>query len=294
MLNVSAEKIRKSVQRMVSSKPALRTPLAHFGTITDFRLNNSVVFTPFNECRARYPEVLSSVVLGIIKKEKMYGSAPFTIGISGPRNASKSYTGTALVKLLSSYGHTEHIAMESYFKPEEYLKTQGIDIKLQPRDPAIMDFKRLRSDMIDLLNGEEIVLQTRDRFKPDYRGEVKHIEGNKLRFLIVEGISALLSDQAGMRTIMDLFDLKVHLNISPIEAEKRLFVRPEIQRSLGLTTQENVEIYDRFRKVDLPRFTTHYSHCRSNADVVAYLNYWADKYSLSSLVFSEDTICRML
>jgi pantothenate kinase len=186
------------------------------------------------------------------------------------------------------------MSMDDYLKPDAFFKSQGIDPLTQAKDPRGIDFEKLRHDLERLNCGKDVVLQTRDRLKADYRGKEKYISGKDLEILIVEGLSALLPNQPSIPTVSNLFDLKIYLHISPEDAEKGMFNKIDQQRALGLSSLSDTQIYDRFRSVDLPRFKSHYPLCRSGAEIIAEFNIWSGQFILSSLIFSEDVLCRIL
>jgi pantothenate kinase len=292
MLISPERRLTRIIRQIAFDQASCKTPLSRFGTITDHRLNNSLTFAPFPQFKARHTEILSVIVLDIFKKTASTG--PFMIGISGPRNASKSFTARNLAERLSPFQLTEHLSMDDYIKPDAFFKAEGIDPSIQAKDPSGIDFDRLRRDLERICNGGDVALRTRDRFKADHLGNIRNISGNGLKILIVEGLSALLPDQPSLHTISTRFDLKIFLQISSGDAEKRIFQRVEQQRAIGLNTLNNEQIYHRFRTVDLPRFTSHYPVCRSEAEIIAEFIVRPDQNELSSLIFTEDALCRML
>jgi uridine kinase len=258
-------------------------------------MHGSFIINPHPTLRKQYPTVLSRLVLERFNHQPHL--RPFLVGISGPRNVTKSTSVEIISSKLEPKLRVATLSMDSYLKPPEFYKANHIDIDRQAKDPVGMDFERLVGDIGKLCRGETLRAGTRDRYQRDYRGPIKTINGENLDVLLIEGISALLPDSGVfngrkynpyIRMLSSLFALKIHLSIDPSDAEKVLFFKSDKRRSLGLPTLFRQSIYERFRMSEIPRFKDHYLRCRSNADLVCELFYYLGEYQLGTMIFTED------
>lgn len=257
--------------------------LGRIGAVSIDR-HGAAIIEPHSQCRS-HPRVLSWLVGRMMKAER--NARPYQVGIGGPRNSSKSGTAKEMLGILSQHYNTVLLSMDNYFKPVEFFRSNGIDTRKQGKDPAGIDLKRLQKDIGALRQGRTIEVRTRDRYKQDYRGEVEALQGKGLEILLIEGLSsvAMLSQD---------LDLSIYIDVSEVDAEKNLFLKPLKQRSLGLPALSNLEVYQRFRAVDLMRFDEYYPQSRSKAGIVVRLLYWGGRYVMSSLVLRESVLRRLI
>jgi pantothenate kinase len=264
-------------------------------------IHGSAVITPFPALRKQYPRVLSGIINEL---SSIYShQKPLLVGISGPRNATKSTTTEALVACLSRDAKVAALSMDDYFKPREFFKSLGRGVERKGKDPIALDFKRVADDIAKLCKGQAVRVQTRDRYKRDYRGMANNISGIGLDILLREGVSAFLGRSVIFEgrehnpfvpILSSFFALKIYLRIDPAAAEKVAFQKPEKRRSLGLSASSNSYIYRRFRLVELPRFDDHYRTVLSNADLICDLIYFNGQYELSRLILPEPTLLKFI
>lgn len=259
--------------------------------------NNNLVIDVFPHLQKEYPMIMSKMIIWAI--DNLGKSKPINlIGIGGARNSTKSTTTAIISEQLNQMNRpTNYVSMDSYIQPPEFFVDKGIDVAKQAKDPVGINFQKLYEHATKIKELQPFSLQTRDRFKPGYKGEFVHFKPRGYDFFLTEGLSSLLPDDnistlsesnPYISMVSSIFDLKMFLKIDEQTAFRNLFNDPNKQKSLGLTVPSREEIYQRFVANEIPRFKEHYKKTESNSHIVVSLGYKDNYYYASRITINGD------
>lgn len=162
---------------------------------------------------------LATVASTIFKRA---GNAPrFVVAIAGPPASGKSTRAESLVKLFPQ-GNAAAVSMDGFHYDDALL--HRLNLKDRKGAPETFDFGGFFSLLQRLKAGEtNVAVPVFDRSMELSRNAAVMV-GSDVRFIIVEG-NYLLLDEAPWRSLEQVFDFAIFVDVARDELERRLVQR---------------------------------------------------------------------